>query len=195
LSEITRQTKPYDEKTLTDVQANLSVLIFLVPLIFLYLLPYYLLWPAQFTKTALTRLVQARDSMNSADWMILLVVMLAGVLAHELLHGIGWGLFAKRGWQSIRFGFKWHFLTPYCHCIEPLPARAYRVGSILPGFVLGFLPAIYAIATGNPAVLAFAFFFTFSAGGDFLILWKIRMLPADVLLQDHPDKIGCIIMR
>ena len=89
----------------------------------------------------------------------------------------------------------WSFLTPYCHCSEPLLMKPYRIGSILPALVLGIIPSFIAMVTGNLALMIFGFFFTFSAGGDFLILWLIRKEPSNALVLDHPDKIGCVIFE
>jgi len=89
----------------------------------------------------------------------------------------------------------WKYLTPYCHCTEPLLIKPYRIGSVLPAFVLGLFPSIVAVASGNIWLMVFGFFFTFAAGGDFLILWLLRHEKSTVFVQDHPDKIGCVILQ
>ena len=176
-------------------QANLQALIFFVPLIIVLAAPYYYLWPEQFTKSQITKYVHIKEAWELIDWAILLTIILAAIVIHEILHGIGWSLYAKKGWKSIKFGIEWKYLTPYCHCSEPMPLKQYRIGSILPAIVLGIIPSILAIATGIIWLMIFGFFFTFAAGGDFLILWLLRNEQKDVLIQDHPDKIGCIILK
>jgi hypothetical protein len=120
---------------------------------------------------------------------------MAGIVAHEILHGIGWSFYTKKGWKSIKFGIMWSFLTPYCHCTEPLIMGHYRTGSILPALVLGIFPSLIAMLTGNLILMTFGFFFTFAAGGDFLILWLIRKESSNALVLDHPDKIGCVVFE
>jgi len=181
------------EITLSAGQANLYSLIFLFPLILLIAIPYYYLWPEQFTNDKIMGYLEAREMLTVFDISIFLLIVIAGIIIHELLHGIGWSFFAKLGWKSISFGIVWKYLTPYCHCSEPLRLKSYRIGSILPAIVLGFLPSAIAIVYGNILLLVFGFFFTFSAGGDFLILWLLRKEKSADLVQDHPDKIGCII--
>ena len=44
-------------------------------------------------------------------------------------------------------------------------------------------------------LFVFGFFFTFAAGGDFLILWLLRKEKDTYMVQDHPKKIGCIIQE
>ena len=67
------------------------------------------------------------------------------------------------------------------------------VGFIVGGFCPG--TSLVAMATGNIGLMAFGFFFSFAAGGDFLILWLIRNEKSSDLAKDHPDKIGCIIFQ
>jgi Putative zincin peptidase len=106
-----------------------------------------------------------------------------------------WAKFAKSGLKSIRYGVLWKYLTPYCHCKEPLFVRHYIVGAIMPGIVLGFVPCIAAILNGNLMLLEFGLLFTYGAGGDFMIYNLIRKEKKDTLVQDHPSKMGCIIYR
>lgn len=178
---------------MTAAQANLRALVFLVPLIFILGIPYYFLWPEQFTKAELTRYVHIKEAWSLLDWALILLVIITGIVVHELLHGIGWSFYTKKGWKSIKFGIMWSFLTPYCHCTERLIMRHYRTGSILPALVLGIIPSLIAMLTGNLILMTFGFFFTFAAGGDFLILWLIMKEPSSALVLDHPDKIGCVI--
>lgn len=180
---------------MSAAEANLRALVFLVPLIFILGIPYYFLWQEQFTKSELTRYVHIKEAWSLLDWAIILIVIMAGIVAHEILHGIGWSFYTKKGWKSIKFGIMWSFLTPYCHCTEPLIMGHYRTGSILPALVLGLFPSLIAMLTGNLILMTFGFFFTFAAGGDFLILWLIRKESSNALVLDHPDKIGCVVFE
>jgi len=86
-------------------------------------------------------------------------------------------------------------LTPYAHCKEPLPVRAYILGVIMPFIILGFLPGIYAIFTGNLQLLIFSFLFSGGAAGDFMILNLIYKENKDNLVLDHPTEGGCFILK
>lgn len=175
-------------------KANLFALICLVPAILLILVPYINLWPEQFSKESIKSYLDAREMLTIFDYMKGIFIVLLGVMGHELLHGLGWMFYAKKRWQSIKFGINWKFLTPYCHCNEPLRLSAYRFGSLLPGIVLGIIPSALAMIIGNLWLLAFGFFFTFAAGGDFLMLWLLRHEKSSNFIQDHPEKIGCSIV-
>jgi hypothetical protein len=124
---------------------------------------------------------------------ILLPALILGVVVHELLHAAGWMIWGKKRWQAITFGIKWQWLAPYAHCTEPMPARAYRWSTFLPGLLLGIVPGLLALLGGSGLLAAFAFFFIAAAGGDFLVLWLIRGVPATVLVEDHPERAGCYV--
>lgn len=49
------------------------------------------------------------------------VALMAGIVVHELIHGLTWAYFAKKGFKSIRFGVFWEMLTPPPIAIAPSP--------------------------------------------------------------------------
>jgi hypothetical protein len=118
----------------------------------------------------------------------------AGTVAHEALHGIGWMAAGNRSFRSVRFGFHWKTLTPYAHFTEPINVSAYRVGIVLPGIVVGILPALAGYVTGNPAFVLFGGIFFGAAAGDALGLWAVRSIPAGTFVLDHPTRVGCAIV-
>lgn len=121
-----------------------------------------------------------------------LVALVAGVVAHEGLHALGWIAAGVRP-SDIRFGVFWKMMTPYAHSRAPMPARAYRLGCALPGVAIGLVPAAAGIAAGSLPVAAFGAFFLAGAGGDFLVLWMIRHVEAETLVKDHSDAVGCLV--
>ena len=128
-----------------------------------------------------------------AGVFIMIIVIILGIVFHEVIHGITFALFAKAGLKSIRFGILMKSLTPYCHCTEPLKAWQYLISSIMPAIVLGFIPVLVATFTVNIGLLLFGVFFTMAASGDFIIVYMLRNLPRNIRVQDHPEKIGCFV--
>jgi hypothetical protein len=130
---------------------------------------------------------------NGISLALIVILLLVGIVVHEVLHAVGWHLFGQVPRHAIKFGFKWKVLTPYAHSRAPMPVNGYRWGTILPGLLLGILPSLLATAVGNGFLLAFGLFFTFAAGGDFLILWLLRGVPGEAQVADHPSKVGCVV--
>jgi hypothetical protein len=173
------------ELTISAVEANIKALIFVVPIITVFGLPFILLW---------------KDSIKPGliipafkPTVLFFFFIIAGIILHELIHGIFWSLYLKNGFKSIKFGVMWKSLAPYCHSMEPMKIKQYIIGGVMPAILLGFAPSIIALITGSFGLLMFGIIFTIAAGGDFLIIWMLRKEDKDGYVQDHPTKIGCFV--
>jgi len=71
--------------------------------------------------------------------------------------------------------------------------QLYRIALIMPGIILGILPSVYGIITGDSLILFLGLFFIIAAGGDLLVLWLIRKVSIDEYVLVHPKKAGCIL--
>lgn len=167
-------------------KVNKQALRMVGPLIILYILAYSLLWPGKMTLEAF------RIAMPDNP-LVVVAIILGGIVAHEGLHGLTWAVFCRDGFRSIRFGFMARLLAPYCHCTVPLKLIWYVIGGLMPGVVMGILPAAIALVTGQMGWMLLGIFFTFAAGGDFAMMWLLRKLPSRSLVRDHPSELGCFV--
>lgn len=127
--------------------------------------------------------------------LLLIVLSLAGIAVHELIHGLSWAMFGQKPFSAIQFGFMWKTFTPYAHVKEPLEVNAYRLGAFMPGLVLGIIPFLLAMLTGSGDLMWFSLLHTTAASGDWLILWIIRFVEPGALVEDHPTKAGCYVLE
>lgn len=127
------------------------------------------------------------------DWCVIMVIMVAGVVLHELIHGITWACYARRGFRAISYGVIWKMLTPYTHCDEPMHIRPYVVACLMPGIVLGVIPSIVSIVIGWVPLLVFGIFFIAGAMGDIMIVWMLRKEDPQSMVLDHPTEPGYFI--
>ena len=182
-----------EKLTIDLVWANVFGILILIPIGLLFGLPFYFIWKPQLD------IKQYLDSTGplgaGLGFLLIFGILILGIVLHELIHGIIWAKFAKEGFKSIKFGVLWEMLTPYCHCKEALNVRQYIIGAIAPAIILGIIPTIIAIITGNLGLLIFGMLFTMAAGGDFLIINLIRKESSSDLVQDHPSEAGCFIYR
>lgn len=176
-------------KTIDIVKANRVGLMVMAPVFIIYFLPYYFVWK---DTISLAEMLAAVSWINVLKWTI---IYIAGIVAHELVHGITWAIFAKKGFKSIRFGVLWKVATPYCHCKEPLKIKHYLIGAITPFIFVGLIPGIYGIMTGSVGWLFFGIFFTVGAIGDFLIINLLRKEKMSDYALDHPSEAGCFVYR
>ena len=170
------------EYTMGLGKANLIALLLMVPILIILLTPYILIWSYESFEVSRRTFIY-----------YLLPLILIGIIVHELLHGIGWGIYSPKGMRSIKFGFNWKFLTPYCHCKEPLKVNHYRIGVAMPLLFLGIIPSVIAIVIGHGALLSFGIIFSWAAGGDIIALFMLRKLDKDTYVSDHPHKMGFYI--
>jgi hypothetical protein len=170
------------EYTMELNRVHFYVLFMIIPVLMVYLIPFLMIWDYQAFKTGW-----------EPFYNYLIPVLLAGIVMHELLHGISWSIFVPGGMRSIRFGIHWKLLAPYCHCNAPMKVRHYKTGTAMPLVILGILPAIYAIGFGNSTLLFFGILFTWAAGGDIISLFMLRRLDNDSYVYDHPHKMGFFI--
>lgn len=126
--------------------------------------------------------------------LISVIVVVLGFVVHEIIHGLTWQFFARKKSSLVKYGIDSKTLSPYAHCQEPMRINPYRLGVIMPGILLGFLPTIAGIITGNSPVFVFGLLFIVAAGGDILILWLLRNINAECLAEDHPTRVGCYII-
>jgi hypothetical protein len=187
-SQVVDEWETHTRKLLTTsfLKANGFALLLTLPVLLIFGIPYYVLWG----DTLIEGLNQISFSTHS---LMLLLMLLAGIVLHELIHGVVWARYCRNGFKSIRFGVKWSSLSPYCHCTEALTIHQYKTATAMPGIILGFAPSLFGILTGHLGALLFGLLFTLAAGGDFLMLWLLRHEPQDSLILDHPSEIGCFI--
>ena len=181
-----------EELTIDMAKAQLTAILYFIFFMIIFGVPYYFLWARNFTLASYKKLA---IDLGGTNFPIVLGCILIGVIVHELLHGMTWATFAKKGFKSISFGVAWKYLAPYCHCNEPLLVKHYILGAIMPGVILGIIPSIMAIISGNIPLFLFGIIFSGAAGGDFMMVNILRKESMNYLVQDHPAKLGCYIYR
>ena len=176
---------PYDA-TISMLIANLVALA-LVPVAgLLFLLPYVLIWDNILDR--LSRLFEGKV------WWTAILIFVLSIVVHELLHAVGYVWVGGVPRTAVKFGFSWRGLAPYAHCHEPMTARAYRTAVMLPGLILGLLPAVLGLIIGSFGLTIFGAIMVMAAGGDLAVLLAIRDVPPTAIVRDHPTKVGCEVV-
>jgi hypothetical protein len=120
-------------------------------------------------------------------------LLVIGIFLHELIHLFAWAAFARKPLYAFKLGFQWAALTPYAHSKEPMDIFPYRIGAAAPGLLLGIIPWLISLFIGNLLLFFFGLAYTSAAGGDFLILWLLRHVKPNTLVEDHPSNAGCFV--
>lgn len=183
--ENSKKEKQFEGKqvyTISIARANTVALLIMIPIILILGVPYYLIWG-----------VNVLDQLSFRSIGFYIVFIISGIVIHELLHGITWALFTKKGIRSIHFGIKWEYLTPYCHCTETLKVWQYIVGGMMPLLIMGLIPSAWAMIKGNALLMFYGIFFSIAAGGDIQSMWLLRKFKSNQLIYDHPEELGFIL--
>lgn len=182
-------------KIIPMVKANLISLILILPSFLLLGIPYILVWDFGSLSQSLLESFHPFAHENGTSFILEFVYLGLGVIAHELIHGLTWAFFAKSGFKSIKFGVFWRMLSPYCHCSEPLKLNNYKIGILMPTFIVALIPGIISIILGNPDLLTFSAFMLVVSSGDFLIYHLLRNESKDAYFLDHPIECGGILLK
>ena len=177
-----------NDLTIGIVKANLFVLLLAIPvvaigvLLFVWRNPISLLTP------------------TPQGSLLFIVAFLVLIVAHELIHGLTWSMYAEHHFKDIEFGFMKEYLTPYCTCTTPLLKRHYIMGALMPCIVLGILPTAFGILLGSHLLFWIGIVMILSAGGDIMIVWKVLAFKKqdeskEILIYDHPTQAGSVIFE
>lgn len=175
--------------TTSVVKANIMAILMVSPFVLIFSILYIVV-----NKATVADLVYGAIHFES---FLSLVLVLVGLfllsIVHELIHGVSRAAFAKNGWKTISFGFIKKYFTPYCTCNEPLTKFGYIVGAMMPAIVLGFIPAIVAIAIGDTRIFYMAMLMILAGGGDMFttyLLINFRTKGKKSTYIDHPYLVG-----
>ncbi len=176
-----------EEKIIDLMKAQMVALKYFALFGVIFGLPFFLMWGFRFPKVVADNLL--------LSGVLPIVVFTLGIVAHELIHGIFFAIYAKKGIRSVKFGVLWKMLTPYCHCKEPLQIKHYKIALLAPLVFLGLIPAVISLFTGNLWMLIFGIVFSGSAAGDLMIYDLIKKENPQDYVQDHPLEAGYFIFR
>lgn len=174
--------------TVSFLKANLLGFLMLIPVAIFGVL-YFELWSPR-----LPGAISGLFSNLEAD-VLFLAAVLVGVFVHELIHLASAIYFGRISSRDFRFGVDPKTLSPYFHCKVPLEVQVYRKMSAMPAVLLGLLPSIAGLAGGNPWIMLFGLLFVLASGGDLLILWLIRNIKPGTMIEDHPNRVGCLVLE
>ena len=168
------------------VEANVYALVAVLPFIVPFFSLYIYIWG--------WRNILNIYNLHFRDFILYAIAIVVGIILHEMIHGLSWQFFGNKRSNTIKYGIDSKTLSPYAHCQEPMKIKPYRLGVIMPGVLLGFLPTILGTIIGNSLIFVFGLFFILAAGGDIFILWLLRKVTPGSLVEDHPMRAGCYVI-
>lgn len=181
-----------EQKLLIDMKLASALALFLFVLLILGLIYFYM----KSNNLEVFSTSKAMELINKLVFFWGLYFLL--IIAHELIHGITWAIFAERGFKSIEFGIMWHYGAVYCTCREALPKGAYIIGALMPLILLGIVPFIVGLSLGSFMLALLGIFLIVGAVGDMMIAHKLTRYKCnsdDFYIFDHPTEPGCVVFE
>lgn len=133
-----------------------------------------------------------RAAFDTILWTVAaLVIYIISALIHEALHLLAMLVVARVPPATFRFGMRLSDGVLFVHSSRPMSARAYRVVLLLPGLVLGLLPAAIGTIQGLGWVVVYGYVMIVSAIGDLIVFREMKDVDSRTSVRDHPEKIGC----
>lgn len=171
------------DATMSMARASILALLTIPVALLLFVLPYF--WLRDGANNP-------RPTAGSLVWFF--VLLLLGIVVHELLHAVGFVWAGKVPRTAVKFGFNWKALAPYAHSRQPMTASAYRISVALPGLLLGLVPGLLGSVFGSYLMVLWGAFMFMAAGGDWAVLWAVRRVPGATPVRDHPSRAGCEVL-
>ena len=131
-----------------------------------------------------------KEEIQKLNPFLAIIIYIILIVFHELIHGFFFGIYAKGGFKTVRFGVNWKAMIPYCSCNEVLKVQQYRIVALMPTVFLGFIPLIVGFIIGEINNITISALMVVGGGGDFLMLWMLRKFKKDTMVMDHPSKMG-----
>ncbi len=128
-------------------------------------------------------------------YYLFIPLLIVGISVHEILHGLVFVIFSKIKFIDLKFGFKLSAFTFYAHCKKPVRLGLYKLSTVTPAVLLGVIPFIISILINSFMLFVWGVFFTITAAGDFLILWLLKGVENNTFVEDHPSRLGCIVLK
>lgn len=122
--------------------------------------------------------------------ILFIAICVVVTTVHELLHGLGWALASKKGWNVIKFNI--NAMMPSCSCKAILKKKQYLFGVLMPFIVLGIGSVCFLLIYPGTLSLLTMVVALGGTGGDLLIVFNILKENNDSFISDHPSKAGYI---
>ncbi|TCO09739.1 DUF3267 domain-containing protein [Natronoflexus pectinivorans] len=184
MEEKNKQENIYEEVSIPVEEAARWVMRNVIPFSLIALVPFFMVFGfGVFSGVSLVSVI------------LFIVLVLFGLVFHELLHALVFVIFSRNGIRNVSFGIEPKTRSPWCHFKGEMSVLLYRVGALTPFFVMGLFPLIYAWFNQSPGWLFFGYIFSVGGGGDWVSFFLTRNLKWSDKIKDHPSKLGFYIVK
>lgn len=128
------------------------------------------------------------------NWIIILS-FLSVIIFHEVIHAVGFIIFAKVPIDKVKFGFHKQYYVPYCSADGVISKFGYISALLLPNILLGSIGLIYLFFTNNFLWSIFVTWIVASGSGDYYMLYLVSKYNNKSKFMDHPTEPGFFVIE
>ena len=121
------------------------------------------------------------------DFLLFIILYIVLIILHECCHLLGFVLFGKVPFSSLKYGVNLKIGIAYATTTELLSNKAMKKALLLPFWVTGVIPAVIGFMTDRKLWLFLGAWLIAGAIGDFIMYIKLRKYPKQYLVRDDPN--------
>jgi len=121
-------------------------------------------------------------------------VLIGGYLLHQVIHGLTWQWLSGDA-DTVKYVIRWKSLAISAEITKTMDIFPFVMGLIMPGLVLGVLPMMMSFIDGSGALLLISLIFVLAASDDWFMLWKLRNVESDAIVENHPTRTGVFVYQ
>ena len=176
-----RDAYKLNEKFMTVKSLNPRLVAVLLPIYTVYTVVYLLMWDyaiifeTVFRSTFVFLLELFILAIGIFAFLCVALIIKAGLLS----------VFSKEKFNSLKFKIISEIRKPHCNLKEPLKVGQYRLCLIVYIFILGVIPYVISLMTGNFMFVIASFICVFFTGTDILFLIYLSGEKSDSYVMDY----------
>lgn len=124
----------------------------------------------------------------------LLILLILWMALHEVLHGIGFGIFKNVKHNNIKYGIELEKGIFYCMCTQKISKKNILTSLMFPFTFIGIITIIIGIIIKNSTLISLSLFNIAGAIGDITMFITILMMPDDIEYIDLDDTTGFFLI-
>ncbi|WP_397536683.1 DUF3267 domain-containing protein [Rummeliibacillus pycnus] len=120
-------------------------------------------------------------------FLLFIILYIVLIVLHECCHLLGFILFGKVPFSSLKYGVNLKIGVAYATTTELLSNKAMRKALLLPFWLTGVIPAVIGFVMNSKLWLILGAWLIAGAIGDFIMYIKLRKYPKHYLVRDDPN--------
>ena len=137
--------------------------------------------------TVLVLMIEKNDSYTISNSGALFILMILWLMLHEIIHGIGFGIFKEVDKKNITFGISLEKGVFYCMCKQQINRKVILTSLIFPFVFIGVITLMIGMMIDSYVLVALSILNIAGAVGDLVMTYFFLKAPKDIKYLDLDD--------